>query len=100
MIVLRESPWYQQILSEGHEKGHQKGFEEGRKIARKEAMERERQAAFRHLLQILEHNFGEMPQEVTASLQALGTAALETLLGVALSVASLEEFKEHPLLLG
>ena len=86
MIVLRESPWYQQILSEG------------RQIEREEAMERERQAAFRHVLQILEHNFGEMPQEVTASLQAQGTAALETLLGVALSVANLEEFKEHPLL--
>ena len=101
MIVLRESPWYQQILSEGRQIEREEAMERERQAAfrhRQEAMERERQAAFRHVLQILEHNFGEMPQEVTASLQALDTAALETLLGVALSVANLEEFQQHPLL--
>ena len=86
MLVLHQSPWYQQIISEG------------RKIERQEAMERERLAAKRHVLQILGHRFGDMPPEVTASLQTLDTAALETLLGVALSVANLQEFKEHPLL--
>jgi len=69
------------------EQGRQKGLEEG-----------SRQAAFRHVLQILEHRAGKLPEALTVSLQTIDTSALETLLGVALSTSSLEAFAQHPLL--
>jgi len=94
MLVLSESPWYQEIINKGREIERQKA----RQQARQQAMERERQAALRHVLQILTHHFGEMPSALTASLEALDTPSLETLLGVALSAANLEAFRQHPLL--
>ncbi len=75
MIVLHESPWYQEILEQG-----------------------ERLAAKRHLSQVLNHRFGEMPHTLAQRLQRLDSPSLETLLGVALSVPSLQEFRQHSLL--
>lgn len=98
MVVLRESPWYQEILTEGHElgfgEGHGVGFEEGRK----QALEEGRLAAARLVLQILEHRFGEMPEEVVEHLDTLSIPALESLSRVALSATDLETFQAHPLL--
>lgn len=36
MAVLRESPWYQQILREGEQRGEERGRQEGRQEGRKE----------------------------------------------------------------
>jgi predicted transposase YdaD len=72
MAVLRESPWYQEILEEGLQEGAQ-----------------------RQLLRVLEHRFGPVPPEVPARLQGLDVAQLEALMDVALDVQSLDEFLDH-----
>jgi predicted transposase YdaD len=36
MAVLRESPWYQQILREGEQRGEERGRQEGRQEGRRE----------------------------------------------------------------
>ena len=103
MAVLRQSPWYNQILAEGRELGLEEGRKEARQKAiemERKAIEMERQASERHLLQVLTHRFGEMPEEVLANLRTLGTSSLESLLNVALSAASLDEFQQHPLFTG
>ena len=84
MAVLRESPWYQEILEEGLERGQQQGLQQGLQ-----------QGAQRQLLRVLEHRFGPVPPEVQLRLQGLDVSQLEALIDVALDVESLEEFLEH-----
>jgi len=76
MLVLRESPWYQEILEEGREQGLE--------TARRE-----------DLLRVLVRRFGELPAEVEEALQRLGLDQLERLFDLALDAATLEEFRAH-----
>ncbi|MEH2409152.1 Rpn family recombination-promoting nuclease/putative transposase [Nostoc sp.] len=73
MAVLRESPWYQEILTEGEERGLQQGVR-------------------RQLIRVLRRRFGEIPQEVEAKLEGESVEQLETLMDSAIAVSSLEEF--------
>jgi len=84
MAVLRESPWYREILEEGLEQGLQQGLQQG-------LLEGTR----RQLLRMLEHRFGPVPAEVSLRLQDLGVEQLEALVDVALDAQSLDEFVEH-----
>lgn len=76
MAVLRESPWYQEILKEGVEQGRQ-------------------QEAQRQLLHVLQRRFGPVPEGVQTRLATLTVEQLEDLVDVALTVDSLEEFVPH-----
>lgn len=76
MAVLRESPWYNEILEEGVEQGLQQG-------------------ALRQLLRMLEHRFGPVPAEVRERLEGLDIARLEELVDTALEVSSFDEFLIH-----
>ena len=80
MAVLRESPWYQEIL----EQGRQEGLEQGLEQARRDDLRR-----------VLRYRFGELPREVEAGLEQLGVEQLERLFDVALQVATLDEFRTH-----
>ncbi|HLP90421.1 MAG TPA: DUF4351 domain-containing protein [Nostocaceae cyanobacterium] len=73
MAVLRESPWYQEILSEGEQRGIQQG-------------------ALRQLIRVLQLRFGEIPQQVQAKLENESLEQLESLMDAAIAVSSLNEF--------
>lgn len=76
MTVLRESPWYQEILQQGVQQGIQQGRRES-------------------LLRLLELRFGEIPSEIQTSLQESTREKLEDLMATALAVNSLDEFSQH-----
>ncbi len=88
MMILRESPWYQEILEEGREQGLkeglEQGLEQGLKKARREDVQR-----------VLAHRFGAVPAEVEEALQRLALEQLERLFDIALEVATLDEFRSH-----
>jgi predicted transposase YdaD len=77
MAVLRESPWYQEILTEGEERGLQQGLQQGGR---------------QQLIRVLRRRFGEIPQEVEARLESESVEQLETLMDSAIAVSSLDEF--------
>ncbi len=60
MIVLRESPWYQEILKEGEKRGEQRG--ETNLVIRQ-----------------LSKRFGNLDQELAAQIRQLSSPQLETL---------------------
>jgi predicted transposase YdaD len=77
MAVLRESPWYQEILAEGEKRGLQQGLQQG---------------ARQHLIRILQRRFGEIPREVELKLEGESVEKLESLMDSAIAVSSLDEF--------
>lgn len=84
MSVLRESPWYQEILEEGRVQGLREGLEQGLEQARRDDLRR-----------VLAHRFGELPARVEEALEGLDLAQLERLFDAALEVATLEEFQTY-----
>lgn len=68
MTVLRESPWYQEILAEGEQRGRIEGRTEGR-------TEEGRSLVLRQLTRRL----GTLPNSVQAQVQALALPQLEAL---------------------
>ena len=77
MAVLRESPWYKQILTEGEERGLQQGVQQG---------------ARRQLIRVLQQRFGEIPPFLEVKLESESIEKLESLMDAAITVTSLEEF--------
>lgn len=69
MAVLRESPWYTEILQSGVQQG-----------------------ALRQLMRVLQRRFGEIPQAVEARLENESVEQLEILMDSAIAVSSLDEF--------
>ncbi|WP_287359711.1 DUF4351 domain-containing protein [Moorena sp. SIO3B2] len=84
MTVLRESPWYQEILQEGLAQGIEQGIEQGIQQERRGSLER-----------ILKLRFSEIPSEISVKIQALTLEQLEELMATALTVNSLDEFTQH-----
>ncbi len=66
--------------------------EEGRKEGREEGRE---EGATYVLLRLLEHRFGELPEEVAAHVQRLSLAQTEALVNHALGAESLAQFVTH-----
>ncbi len=96
MAVLRESPWYQEILNEGVELGLQQGLQEGLQQGLERGLQEGlQQGAQRQLLRLLQHRFGPVPEEVRTRLQQLTVEQLELLVDQALLVDSLAEFVRH-----
>ena len=96
MVILRESPWYQEILEEGREQGLKEGLEQGLQRGLEQGLQRGLEQARRDdLHRVLEHRFGELPAEVREVLQRLDMEQLERLFDLALDVATLEEFCAH-----
>ncbi len=72
MTVLRESPWYQEILEEGLEQ------------ARRDDLRR-----------VLRYRFGDMSTDVERQLQQLDLHQLEQVFDAALEVETLDDFRQH-----
>jgi predicted transposase YdaD len=72
MAVLRESPWYQEILQEGERQGEQRGRLEGRLEGRQE----EGQSL---ILKLLTRRIGVLSPEVTVQVQELSLQQLEAM---------------------
>ena len=64
MTVLRESPWYQEILREGEQRGRQEGRQEGERSL---------------ILKLLTRRVGDLSPEITAQVEALSIDRLEAL---------------------
>ncbi|NEO64111.1 MAG: Rpn family recombination-promoting nuclease/putative transposase [Moorea sp. SIO4G2] len=72
MTVLRESPWYQEILQEGIQ-----------------------QERLRSLERILNLRFGDIPLDISRKMEALTLPQLDELIAIALTVNSLDEFTQQ-----
>ena len=76
MTVLRESPWYNEILKEGLQKGLQKGLQEGRQ----EGEQRGRQEGQRKIiLLLLNHKFDGIESPVLERINRLSLEQLEAM---------------------
>ena len=98
MAVLRESPWYQEILQEGRQEGWQQGRQEGWQQGRQEGWQQGRQEGARQgILRLLKVRFDlatEVMEELAEQLQALvELPVLEDLLVAAVQVESLDSFR-------
>ena len=85
MAILRESPWYQEILTEGEKIGIHEGIQQG-------VQQGEKSGAKRQLVRVLQRRFGEIPQDVQIKFEEKSVEQLENLMDAAITVASLEEF--------
>jgi predicted transposase YdaD len=83
MTVLRESPWYQEILQQGEQKGKAEGIAEGR-------TEGERSL----VLRLLARRVGTLPTSVAAQVQALELPQLEALGEALLDFAQLSDLTD------
>lgn len=91
MAVLRESPWYREILEEGIEKGFEQGVEQGIERGIERGVRQERQEMALH---ILRYRFGEMEAELVAQVEQLTAEQLRPLIDLALEAVSLAEVIE------
>ena len=80
MAVLRESPWYQEIIEEGMARGLEQGMVRGE---------------LRMLVLSLEQRLGALPADLPDKLAQLTIDQIETLFLHALKVKTLEEFLEN-----
>lgn len=88
MVVLEQSPWYQEIYA----RGEQVGLERGQQVGRQEG-EQIGQAFI--LQRLLQKRFGALPPDVPPRLQGLTADAIETLLDVTLTATALDEVLAH-----
>lgn len=88
MTVLRESPWYQEILQEGVEQGVEQGVQQGVQ----QGIQQERQMS---LLKVLQLRFGSVGTETENMLKSQSLEELSELFATALTVDSLDEFQQH-----
>lgn len=82
MTVLRESPWYQEILQEGLDIGMEKGREEGQK-----------QGLLQAVLGMLNHRFGLLTDDLVQALSQLQADQLRPMIDVAMDVATLDDLR-------
>jgi predicted transposase YdaD len=83
MAVLRESPWYNEILQEGERLGAQKGREEGRE----EALQQERSL----ILRLVQQKVGQLPEGIGDRVTSLPLEQLEELAIALLDFSSLSD---------
>ncbi|MCX6047023.1 MAG: DUF4351 domain-containing protein [Chloroflexi bacterium] len=84
MTILRESPWYNELIKEGIEQGIERGIEQG--IERgKEQM----------LLHLLSHKFGELDSAWIARIEDIPAEQLEEVFVLALDSSTLQELAAH-----
>ncbi len=108
MTILRQSPWYEEILEEGREIGRQEGVQEGRQVGLQEGrqvglqegrqvglQEGARQAMEESIVRVLRHRFGPPPDDIHPALRELPLTALQGLIDVALDAASWDDFRSR-----
>ena len=94
MAVLREAPWYQQIVQEGIQVGRQEGFQEGRQEGRQEGIQKGLLEAVLHLVQTRFDLSNSAVEGLATQLQRVKEAeVLRRLLVDAASAESIDEFR-------
>ena len=92
MNVLRESPWYQEILAEGLTQGRAEGLAQGLK----QGLEQGRREAILHLLRARFYLPAEVETELSERLAHIESGAvLQTLIITAAQAESLAAFTER-----
>ncbi|WP_071518353.1 DUF4351 domain-containing protein [Geitlerinema sp. PCC 9228] len=90
MAVLRESPWYQEILKEGLEQGLQQGLEQGLEQGRQEGrQEAEVQLVWRQL----NRRLGNLDPSLEQQIRRLSVEQVETLAEALLDFSSVEDLQ-------
>ena len=85
MTVLRESPWYNEILQEGLQKGHQEGRQEGELLL---------------VLRLLTRRFGLLSEQRTEQIRQLSVPQLEDLGEALLDFESMTDLEQYLFELG
>ena len=85
MTVLRESPWYNEILTEGLQKGHQEGRQEGELLL---------------VLRLLTRRFGLLSEQRTEQIRQLSVLQLEDLGEALLDFESMTDLEQYLFELG
>ena len=82
--MLRESPWYNELMKEGLELGLEQGLEQGLQQGRQEG-----EAEI--LLLILTDRFGEIPADLAFRIRALSSKNLRASATTVVTAATLDE---------
>ncbi len=83
MLVLRESPWYQEILQEGIQKGVQQGLEQGKE-----------QGQLKLLLRLLSRELGSLPAELSERIRQLPPEQLLALSDQIFDLETVDDLQE------
>ena len=89
MTVLRESPWYNEILQEGLQKGHQEGLQKGRQ-----------EGELLLVLRLLTRRFGLLSEQRTEQIRQLSVPQLEDLGEALLDFESMTDLEQYLFELG
>jgi predicted transposase YdaD len=76
MVVLRESPWYQEILQEGKREGQQEGLEQGLERGLEQGLEQGKRSL---ILRLLDRKLGVLPPDIRSQVEVLSVSQLEVL---------------------
>ncbi len=82
MTVLRESPWYQQILKEGLETGEKQGLQQGLK-----------EESLNLVSKLIERRFGNLSSDLNLKIRQLSIAQLEDLAVELLEITELSQLE-------
>jgi predicted transposase YdaD len=91
MAVLRESPWYQEILREGERQGEQRGWQAGKEAGRQEGRQEEGRSL---IIKQLTRRFGVIAPPITTQIQSLSVEKLESLAEALLDFSTLADLED------
>lgn len=90
MAVIRESPWYHEILQEGVELGMEQGIEQGMEQGIEQGIEQGRRQELEEMLRhLLEHRFSAFPVDISDQLAELSIEQLRQVVDYSLDAPSL-----------
>ncbi len=88
MAILRESPWYNELLQEGRTKGRAEGIEQGIEQGQKHT-------SLQMSLEILKRRFGALPYDVLTKIHKLTTEQLQKLVFIAIDAESVTAVSDY-----
>ncbi|MBR8826536.1 MAG: Rpn family recombination-promoting nuclease/putative transposase [Gomphosphaeria aponina SAG 52.96 = DSM 107014] len=91
MVVLRESPWYQEILKEGLERGEKQGIEQGIEQGLQQGLQQE---GIKLVSKLIQRRFGEISSTLMLQLQQLSVEKLENLAEELLDITEIEQVQK------
>ncbi|MBC5796458.1 DUF4351 domain-containing protein [Sphaerospermopsis sp. LEGE 00249] len=90
MTILRESPWYQQILKEGLEAGEKQGLELGLATGLQQGLQQE---SLKLVKKLIDRRFGALSSELNLKINQLSTSKLEDLATDLLEITEINQLE-------